>query len=464
MGFSYFICGVLILVAALVVYFLCKQWKLAVIGAAVLVAVTVVAGIVTKREAIDNAITFHQYLNGWERIATKTVVQCTRDGSCSNTYDCDPYTVEVPSTSCDSKGKCTTTYHTETRYHSCPYSDEEDYYSITTSFGNTNIEGSRFPKDAHRHGWRGPIPEWLIAEVGTGAPVFWEQAAARISSGHPGPVSTRVVYANYVLASDQSILHQYSNSIEGYKHRGMLPVLNSSIEDYYHAKKVYFVGVPTNCYNDWQTRMQYMDAALGTERQGDAHLVIVNANMVTDADDYTYSLKAFWLDPKVFHENALSKNSVVIVVGTTDGRTVAWSRAFTGMPTGNENLVVALSQMRNLPLLPEKIIGNTYSTIDNGVVKSYHTDGAIESAMWNPSYGFHRTSMSGKHGQTGYQYLLSDVAVDSGAKCGFVLLIGVLCAVFIGIAFGLRASAREEERYNRYNNNNRYYHTKPRFR
>lgn len=60
---------------------------------------------------------FHQFINGSVMVAKKERVPCDRDGSCSQTYQCDPYIVMVTKTrtvyaGTDSKGNAQ--YRTET--------------------------------------------------------------------------------------------------------------------------------------------------------------------------------------------------------------------------------------------------------------------------------------------------------------------------------------------------------------
>src|SRR5262249_8758701 len=154
-------------------------------------------------------------------------------------------------------------------------------------------------------------------------------------SGNPGPVTAREDYDNYILASQSSILHKFSGSIDQYKKDGVLPKISHDILSPYYASRVYFVGV--NPPGDWQWYINKYDAALGVSLQGDLHLVIVDANKVGSPDDYSQALIAYWQSQE-FGKDALSKNGIVVVVGTKDGQTVAWARAGTGMPVGNEAL------------------------------------------------------------------------------------------------------------------------------
>src|SRR5262249_8718371 len=160
-------------------------------------------------------------------------------------------------------------------------------------------------------------------------PDFWTQADNRIRAGNPGPVTARRDYENYILASQSSILHKYSGAIDQYKKDGVLPKINSSVYGFYYEDRVYFVGVQPA--GNWQWYINKFNAALGLALQGDLHLVIVNSNKVGNPDEYTQALVAYW-QSKDFDRDDLSKNGIVVVVGTKDGTTVDWARAATGMP------------------------------------------------------------------------------------------------------------------------------------
>jgi hypothetical protein len=178
------------------------------------IGVIVSAGVVGPSVAIigfnmakNQLTTFNEYRNGWELSAIEYKNECARDGSCYYDYDCDPYTVMVSHTSTDSKGN-------------------------TTTLGNYTIASNRFPNDPQNHRYRlyTAIPENLISNAGVGFPKFWLDAYNRISAGSPGPVAIRSQYKNYILASDSTILNQYSGDITSLQKRGLLPKINSTIE------------------------------------------------------------------------------------------------------------------------------------------------------------------------------------------------------------------------------------------
>src|SRR3989338_2852813 len=362
------------------------------IGSAVIVVLIVpLVSYIGFNVAKSNNLTFHEYWNGWEIEAQAQVIPCSKDGPCRHEYDCEPYIVmEACGETCVGEGSsrsCTTNYCPVTHYHDCPYVAQETTYVIKTTIGDYTIAEHRLPDDPDNNRWRGTsdfqrsIPPNVKNYAGIGAPEFWRAAKYRIDNNNPGPVTKRANYKNYILASDRTILKQYSGDIEEFIKNGLLPKPSTTVGNFYYADKVYFVGFdPPNKY-DWQVSLAHLNAALGMELQGDLHLVIVQDQGISgNPDRYLFALKAYWQNRLVFKEDAVSKNTILVVVGTDDSKTVAWSRAITGMPMGNEYLLTTFRNgLNGLPLTPWTIIGGTKGELvwgDAGrYVQSHHNAG-----------------------------------------------------------------------------------------
>src|SRR3989339_665794 len=196
---------------------------------------------------------------------------------------------------------------------------------------------------------------------------------------------------------------------------------------------------------EWFDAMSYFDAAFGTNLQGDMHLVIVkNEYISSDPDRYALALKAYWQDKKRHGKDVLSKNAVVIIC-TTDGEKIIWARSFTGMPLGNESMLVALDNgLRGINLNSETLIGKTIGKLKNGKVESIHSDGVIEKIVFgliDPSTKFKRVSMSAKDKDDngrGFFYLVQQIQPTSGQRI-FIYIgtflfcsMGWIAAVIIG--------------------------------
>jgi hypothetical protein len=367
------------------------------------------------------ALSYGQYLNGWELQATVTQTHCVKDGSCEHTYSC-------PETYFDSNGKL------KTDDHSCPYATEEDSYTVRTTLGDISAGSHRFPSNPRR--WGDPIPQNVINEAGVGAPQAWLDARARTESDKPGPVTIRGTYDNLILASQTTTLHKYSSSIGRYKGMGLLPKLSTSVYDFYHADKVYFVGYKPASSQAWRDSAMRFDSALGTELKGDLHLVIVQDLRISDPYDYANALAAYWSSDE-FGNDALSKNGIVVVVGTEDGKTVTWAHATTGMPGGNERMLADIGgDLPGTALDPDRLLGTpeTHFSTYYQKVFTVHGVGKLESIVWgqdNEADKFKRVCMKcagpGDQG-IGYNYLAGDVE-PSGGQILVVMLAMVLVSV-----------------------------------
>lgn len=405
-----------------------------------------------------DVLTYHEFWNGWEARAYVETIACHRDGSCRWTYDCDPYIVQVPYECGDSKNS-RTCYRSETRYHSCPYESHEYNYLVDTTLGTYTIDTHRFPENPREHRWGHfrfeSLPDYVVSQAGVGEPAFWTRAAKRIADGTPGPVTKVNAYKNYVLASHYTILKRYRKAADEYRAQKLLPAPVAGIADgsFYRAKKVFAVGCAMRDYESWNGALERLNAAFGTELQGDLRLVLVCDPRVTkDPDSYAYALEAHWQDSDLFKRSALPKNTVTVILGTTNGRTVSWSRAFTGMPVGNSVLTTLVrdrfSASQQVAWNPGAILGQvvgrpTYdSRKERYVATSTRTGGVLPDVLWGesmPSSRFTRVSMSGKHngvGGSGFLYLSTQIEITGLQKFLIVLVASIFAALaFAGVAF-----------------------------
>ena len=395
--------------------------------------------------AFAQAVSFDEYYNGWEKEALVSVDTCSMDGSCSNTYSCEKYTVSVPyKCSCDKDGNnCSTCYRDEDRWHSCPYFPEEKDYTINDTLGQTFTIGANcvdpsFPR------WKGS-DEWSSNTPGTpscvGIPPFWQAASDRIAAGSPGYTSGRFSYDNFILASQQTILREYSDQIEYYRSNGLLPEPTYTLHDWYWSDKVQFVGCENLDKKAWQDAVGYLNGALGTELQGDLHLVLsCDPRINQDPDTYLIALKADWQNPEQHGDNVLSKNTVIVVIGSNDGgKTAAFGRGTTGMPIGNAGLEEGIMQYflnGTVPFTPEAVVGTVrgefYHRESDGKLKvrGVHSFGigGLQDVLFgisNPSTKFIRISMSGDDADdvgTGFKYLAEEIRPSTGAQIVIVIV------------------------------------------
>lgn len=420
--------------------------------------ITPVVGKVGWNLAKQSNLTFNEYWNGWELQTVAPVTKCERDGNCRQTYDCDPYIVPVEYTyscNCDSKGRCQTCTDTrlETRYHSCPYVNKETDYTIKTTLGDYVIAYGRLPDNPQANRWRPSVsvPDYVIRNAGVGAPPFWLAAKARVDSGKPGPITKRAEYENYILASDRTILKQYSSAIEEYKKANLLPPVQSGVYDFYCADKVQFIGFRSVDPKAWQKALGYLNAAFGTELKGDLHLVIVqNETINNNPDKYILAIKSYWQNRAVFERNAISKNSVIVVMGTASGQVVDWTRATTGMPLGNEEMLIAIRNIKSIPLTPESVIGEVSGKFDfktKAGVRGEHGNGTLEKILWGfdePQTKFKRVAMTGKTGAgSGFLYLSNEIDITNWQRFWIIFTIFIMSlGVWVAAVFAADISWR----------------------
>ncbi len=391
--------------------------------------------------AFSNNVTYNEFRGGYEVQAVWEKIPRSRDDGRGHTWDCDPYEVYVPEQGhTDDKGNyhVDVPAHYETHYHDCPFVTQEWTFYIRTTLGDVYIAQNNLPTNPEDYRYVSPeghtrrAPDYLPR----GIPMFWQRAKDRLDRNEPGPVTVRAQYPNYILASQHTILKKYSADIARYKQAGLFPKVNSQIHDIYYADRVYLVGV--NPPGDWQMYANAFDAALGMELQGDLHLVIVDANKVSDPENYSQALFAYWQSPE-FGKDAISKNSLMVVLGTRDGKTVEWARAATGMPEGNERLIIDIhDQMPGTPLDAASVLGpprgELYADGGKTYVRVVHSQGKLDQIVFGPDK-FQRVHMKD------YSYLIHEIQPTTGQEIWILVVISLFGCIAWGICIAIGAPA-----------------------
>ena len=396
--------------------------------------------------AIKNQVTYVETWSGWEEEAVWIKTKCSRDGPCIREYDCDPYIVMVDY-ECGTSEQPRTCQRPETRYHDCPYTTYEWTFKVETTVGDHTIAYHNLPTNPDQHRWRSGVR--VPDRYASGVPAFWAAVDARLKANSPGPACARKTYDNYILASQSSILQRFNDSIERYSNDGLLPAVaqTADVRDFYALDRVYFAGMTVG--GDWQGAVQRFNAAFGTMLQGDLHLVIVNANTVTDRHNYFGALMAYW-QSEAFGDQALSKNGLVIAVGTKDGKTIEWAKAGTGMPIGNEMLVVQLEDdLKGQALTPENILGHATASFDGAGELDIKPHGKLADIVWGPNK-FKRVSMSGDGDDAaGFSYLLNEIEPTTGQKIGILFVVFLFACIGWGISIAYGERMGFHRSYNR---------------
>lgn len=331
----------------------------------------------------NNHLSYKEFWSGIEQEAIMDTIKCERDGSCHNTYSCDPYQVSTTETYTDANGKIQTRVVTRTQYHSCPYTDYEYTYTVKDNIGESYVIGKNYlPENPNEHRWRYDAPTNL-EKYNHGVPQLWLDAKNRIDNKTPSGTTVIKTYPNYIQASQNDIYKKHSNEVEIFKEQELLPKITTTTYDFYQADKFYVVGEPIN-ESSYIQDLQNLNGYFGSKLQGDIHMVIVN-NKNVNADNYTQALQSYFSSPEL-GKNTLSKNGVVIVLGV-ENSTINWAKTFTGMPNGNEHL--NFSSLKGQKLNSKELLDK-----DNG---------SISKILFDAEKGYQRVSMKD------YEYLKDSI-------------------------------------------------------
>jgi uncharacterized membrane protein YgcG len=414
--------------------------------------------------AIANALTYDELRSGGEQRYLDHAVQCyaghsgdsASDGrsNCEDTYISGSYTYPEEYTeyySCtDSNGKSSTCSRQACCHYPSadiysPYATVEHTYEVTwyiyNRHGSHHYRGVYLDANPTRAG-----PLAIPGRYARGAPPDWLDAKAHIDRGDPRPVTDMFTYKNYILASHDKMLAPFSNDVDRYLKQGILPdhtdnILKNPIYGSGRplAKKLSFVGVKVANEDQLQDALMYDNAAIGSKLQGDLHVVIIDSKLVDDPHKYKNALRAYWLGDH-YGKRALAKNGIILVIGTSDGATIDWAQADTGMPFGNNVMVQALqNDLPGKTLEAAAIFGHPSTTIkpatkpdakDDVKVTLSEPKSVIEDVMFGPN-GFDRPCMECKNGKgVGYKRLVDKIQPSGTAKFVMILVVVLLSLPF----------------------------------
>lgn len=378
-----------------------------------------------KKIAINHAVGgYKEFWNGSIVKSGSSSVACTRDGDCQQTYSCDPYTVMVTYTY-TVNGKTQTGVRPETHYHDCPYVTREYSYWLDDSFGDRHM--------LMDHGFAANPQPWrsskgIPGNVPRGIPSAWIDAVKEIRAGDLPPATKINEYDNYILASARSILKEHSDDVAMYKKQGLLvaPTVSwkSPLINGFTANKVVFVKTNMTNQEEWQDALNHLNSALGVERQGDMHMLVVRASAVNDPDAYARALIAYW-QSKEFGKWAFGKNAIAVIVGVSDdGKTMEWMRGKTGMPIGNGELLAALSfTSKGTTVDPKLLIGYPIAKW-NGKKLSFTRSGGLIEHIVLVATPFVRGCMDCKDkGDNGSSYVYLKKELHPSTEAQVIILI-----------------------------------------
>jgi len=236
--------------------------------------------------------------------------------------------------------------------------------------------------------------------------------------------------------------------------------------------KVSFAGVKPSNSDALQESLLRFNTALGSKLQGDLHVLVADANQISDKDKYAIIVRGYWLSAQYFQKRPLGKNGVILILGTRDGgKTIEWAKGALAMPFGKNGIMLERFQtlLANQPLDPDRIFGKprtvlTYQGKNKKGEEQYpRTDltlstprGILEQIMFEEA-PFDRPCMycddPEDKGKEGYAHLVKMIEPSGGAKVAMILIVDAVSLLFwILVAF---TSILELERYHRGNRNNR---------
>lgn len=439
------------------------------IAMAVLTAIVVPSVLlVGKSLSQDQKLRYYEMYNGVEVAAIVEPTECyaghagesygAGQSNCSYTYVSGSYSweEEYPSTTCtsDSKGStsCTTTmvcchYYSANIYS--PYATTEYTYSVTNSFGQIyTYQGAYLEKNPKPYGNQ-PIP----GNIPRGAPTDWIEAKQHIDNRDPRSVTDVFEYDNYILASQDEKLAPFSQDVEKYRRQNLLPdhtvnILENPIygDSRKQARKLSFVHVKVPDEQAWQESLMRFNAALGSKLQGDLHVVIIDSSLVDNPNSYLKALRAYWLGGH-FGKHALSKNGIILVIGTSGGK-IDWAKADTGMPYGNNMMLRTMEGNLEATgnLTPDAIFGTPRTTLTPAANEGEKAKvtvvlstprSALEDAMFGEATKFKRPCMVCEDeedtGQVGYQDLIAQIEPSTSQRVWMVVIVCVFGLIAWGI-------------------------------
>ena len=466
--------------------------EFAIVAVVMAVIITPTTMFVGKKLSVNNIVTYEQFLNGVETRANDIVTTCfaghsgtsasAGQSNCDHSYISGSYTwmetyyVQVCTGSGDNQS-C----HQEPRqrpesaYIYTPYATREHHYTIESSFGfkaNSTYHFSESYLDEHPVAYGN---KEVPGDLPKGPPKSWVESKQHLDAGDPLPVTALGKYDNYILASDDAVLKEYSSDIETYREAELLPDFAANItqnpiggRNNSHADKVAFVGTAVTDEAAWQKSVMQFNAALGLQLQGDLHVVVVSDSVVTanNAVNYTRALKAHWQDASVYGKRALAKNAIVLVLGT-DGSTVTWAQSTTGMPFGNELMAQYVQDwLPGTALNPQAIFGSPRTVLrsagDMDHPEKMDPDltlstprGAFEKIVFEDA-PFARASMSCNDdgdGCVGFANLVDTIEPHTWQKVVMVLITSFIAGVLWCIAgvVSLGETSRKRASYSPYN-------------
>jgi len=431
--------------------------------ASVVVTPTTLA--IGKDLSVSAMLTDKEFYNGYENEPSVHPNPChagekghdaeSGESNCHYSYDTGAqYADEVETgQKCTGQGSNKTCVPDYTTYYAdifAPYATVEYTYSVSDTLGQSyDYPGTYIATDAKSYAGRA-IPSYIPR----GAPQDWQDAMSHWLAHNSRPTTTMFEYQNPILAlRNNKGIDNYDTPpsddvVKQYVDKGLVPdhtanILTNPIRGRSDGKaqtvadKAAFECTPTSTADKqaWQNKLMQFNSQLGTKLQGDLHLVIVGS-CISDLHQYTGVLKAWWQSAH-YGDSPLSKNGIIVVLQTTDGKTISGADATTGMPFGNNGMLNSIrTYLPGTLLSPRDVLGDP-RTFGNKQYFEGSPAGSLEDIVLDGPYHFLRACMIHcPAGQTGYGSLIAQLdppTADKVYMVGAVLLIAT--CLWILVAF-----------------------------
>ena len=158
------------------------------------------------------------------------------------------------------------------------------------------------------------------------------------------PCSVTNSYLNYVQAATSSLFNRTGTPPEDFIKAGLLPAY-PQLHSIYKLNHVQAIGVTVPKLTEWNDTLAKILRSLGATKQINIFVLIVN----TTDQSYIHALQQHW--------RGANKNDAVVVIGSSDGETIAWADVFSWSKEPEFDIIVRNEITKHGKLEKNAILG-----------------------------------------------------------------------------------------------------------
>lgn len=294
--------------------------------------------ILVKQESRGN------YLILKQAVAYETVtIRCEKtSGSnpCEAVYNCNSHKCNCRTV--DGKRKC------DTCYDKCPYCQEEMQYREIYADGTYYVvDGNQIPENFKLWDEKVPLPNNVKTTVGVGTPIKWTEYQELMYKNQPRVVAFSKSYNNPFVAygSYEPSLEKVGNvnTVETAFNYPDPPIF---LDSYQTPKVITHIGIfDQSELTNWRVNSAILSLKIQEKYGTELKIVLINDRIInSNIDEYVTGLKQNWTNIENRGTSVIHPDTLVLVISSEDGKTIANARVFTGFPARNEEI----SQKLNL--------------------------------------------------------------------------------------------------------------------